>query len=213
MSINQDIKVIKDFQGNSLTGNLANIEKSIVGLNSSDSGKFCQNLGIDDKFMQSALSVKEIASNINIIIHAVGILQSLSFILEKGERIESVSLGAGNTGKKFDLETSNRVAEFKFIDWKGGSESIRQNGIFKDFYSLAEYKTDKNKILYVVGTKYPLKFFQGSRKLTSVLSKQPKILEEISIKYSGLNTTKDYYAIHKNNVAICDVSQYVGRSV
>lgn len=88
MSINQDIKVIKNFQGYSLTGNLANIEKSIIKLNSSDSSKFCQNLGIDDKFMQSALSIKEIAGEINVIIHAVGILLSLSSILEEGEAIE-----------------------------------------------------------------------------------------------------------------------------
>lgn len=213
MSINQDIEVIKNFQGESLTGKLADIENKIVKFNSSDSSEFCQNLGIDNKFMQSALSIKEIAGEINVIIHAVGILQSLPSILEEGEIIESVSLGAGNTGKKFDLETNKRVAEFKFIDWKGGSEPIRQNGIFKDFYSLAEHKTEKKKILYVKGTEYPLKFFQGGRSLNSVLSKQPQILEEISIKYNGLNTANDYYIIHKDNVLVCDVSQHIGRSV
>ncbi len=213
MSINQDIEVIKNFQGESLTGKLADIENKIVKFNSSDSSEFCQNLGIDNKFMQSALSIKEIAGEINVIIHAVGILQSLPSILEEGEIIESVSLGAGNTGKKFDLETNKKIAEFKFIDWKGGSESIRQNGIFKDFYSLAEHKTEKKKILYVKGTEYPLKFFQGGRSLNSVLSKQPQILEEISIKYNGLNTANDYYIIHKDNVLVCDVSQHIGRSV
>jgi hypothetical protein len=43
------------------------------------------------------------------------------------------------TGRSFDLETSYRVAvaEFKFIRWQGGPESIRQNQLFKDFYLLA----------------------------------------------------------------------------
>jgi hypothetical protein len=42
------------------------------------------------------------------------------------------------TGRSFDLETSDRVAvaEFKFIRWQGGPESIRQNQLFK-LYLLA----------------------------------------------------------------------------
>ena len=163
--------------------------------------------------MNSALSIKNVAGQINVIIHAAGILNSLPTILEKGEIIESASLGAGNTGKKFDLETNIRVAEFKFIDWKGGSESIRQNGIFKDFYELAEYKTNKKKILYVVDTTYPLKFFNGGRALTSVLSKQPRILNEIIVNYKDqLKIVRDYYALHKNNVDIIDIGQHIGRN-
>ncbi len=105
------------------------------------------------------------------------------------------------------------MAEFKFIDWKGGSESIRQNGIFKDFYNLAEYKTNKKKILYVVGTHYPLKFFNGGRALTSVLSKQPVILDEITTNYKNTVTVvRDYYTLHKNNVDICDIGQHIGGS-
>ena len=66
--------------------------------------------------------------------------------------IEYVSLGAGNTGRAFDLETNQRIAEFKFIHWQGGPESIRQNSLFKDFYEMAEYDTRKQKFLYVLGT-------------------------------------------------------------
>ncbi len=75
-----------------------------------------------------------------------------------------------------------RVAEYKFIDWQGGPESIRQNSIFKGFFELAEHETHK-KVLYVVGTGYPLKFFNGGRALTSVLSRHPKILAHIHEKY------------------------------
>ena len=108
-------------------------------------------------------------------------------------------LKSRNTGKKFDLETNLQVAEFKFIDWQGGAESIRQNGIFKDFYELAEDKTNKKKYLYVVGTHYPLKFLNGGRALTSVLSKQPVIFETIKTKYgSNINAVRDYY--QKNNL-------------
>jgi len=54
--------------------------------------------------------------------------------LQSGEVVEQLSLGAGNSGKSFDLTTNQRVAEFKFIQWKGGSESARKREFFKDFY-------------------------------------------------------------------------------
>jgi hypothetical protein len=63
-----------------------------------------------------------------------------SHILRPGEVIDCVSLGAGNTGRAFDLETNLRIAEFKFIHWQGGPESIRQNSLFKDFYEMAEHE-------------------------------------------------------------------------
>jgi hypothetical protein len=212
MNIEKAIKRIKEFQGNSLTESLAQFECDIIGHDSITSHAFCNEHKINNDFMTSALSIKIIAGQINTIIHAAGILQSLSAILEEGETVESVSLGAGNTGKKFDLETNLRVAEFKFIDWKGGAESIRQNGIFKDFYELAEHKTDKKKTLYVVNTTHPLKFFNSSRALTSVLSKQPKILTEISINYDNkLKVVNDYYSLHKDNVQIIDIGQHIGR--
>jgi hypothetical protein len=63
------------------------------------------------------------------VIHALGILLCLPHILRPGEVIDYVSLGAGNTGRAFDLETSLRVAEFKFIHGQGGPGSIRQNSL------------------------------------------------------------------------------------
>ena len=163
--------------------------------------------------MKSTLEVKNVAGQINVIIHASGILHSLKGLLQDGEVVESISLGAGNTGRKFDLETNLQVAEFKFIDWQGGAESIRQNGIFKDFYELAEDKTNKKKYLYVVGTHYPLKFLNGGRALTSVLSKQPVIFETIKTKYgSNINAVRDYYEMYKKEVCVCDISPYIGRA-
>lgn len=214
MSIDQAIKAIEGFQGKSLTESLSGIESRVVGLGPAELQSFCVNRGIDNAFLASALSIKKIAGQINVIIHAAGILRSLSSVLEPGELVESVSLGAGNTGRKFDLETNLRIAEYKFIDWQGGPESIRQNGVFKDFFELAEYDTTKRKYLYVVGTDFPLRFFRGGRALTSVLSRQPDILARIADKY-GTSVSKvcEYYVLKKHEVQICDVSPYVGRDV
>ena len=100
--------------------------------------------------------IKRLAGEIHVVIHALGILLCLPHILKTGEIVESVSLGAGNTGKAFDLETNRRIAEFKFIRWQGGAEMIRQNALFKDFYLMAEHSTHKEKYLYVLGTEIPL---------------------------------------------------------
>ena len=214
MSIDKAIEAINSFQGDSLTQSLSGIESSVIGLSLVELQKFCGDRGIDNAFLASALSIKKVAGQINVIIHAAGILHSLLGILEAGEVVESVSLGAGNTGRKFDLETNLRVAEYKFIDWQGGAETIRQNGIFKDFFELAEHVTTKKKYLYVVGTDFPLKFFRGGRALTSVLSRQPAILARILAKY-GDNVAQvcDYYELKKDEVKIYDISPHIGRDV
>ena len=213
MSIDKAIEAIEIFQGTSLTENLSSIESNIVGLGINEVLDFCGSRKIDHTFLASALSIKKVAGQINVIIHAAGILHSLRSILEQGELVESVSLGAGNTGRKFDLETNFRVAEYKFIDWQGGPESIRQNGIFKDFFELAEHETTKRKFLYVVGTEFPLRFFRGGRALTSILSRQPLLLERIYTKYGkGITKVCEYYEIKKQDVNICDVSPYIGRN-
>lgn len=213
MTIDKALRALEAFQADSLTESLANIEHHIIGSGVEDVDGFCEARGIDDGIMDSAIAVKRVAGQINVIIHAAGILRSLSGVLEPGEKVESVSLGAGNTGRQFDLETNIRVAEYKFIDWQGGSESIRQNGIFKDFFELAEHETYKKKYLYVVGTDHPLRFFNGGRALTSVLSRHPKILARIQEKYGdNIRQVRDYYEMKKNEVTICDVTPHIGRS-
>lgn len=149
--------------------------------------------------IDSASSIKQLAGQINVMIHAAGILCSLPQILDTGESVESVSLGAGNTGRSFDLETNRRVAEFKFIDWRGGAESIRQNSIFTDFYAQAEYRGRRHRYLYVVDPHHPLRFLNGGRALTSVLSRAPKIFDAIQTKYGPeVSRVRDYYRIKKD---------------
>jgi hypothetical protein len=214
MAITDAFLAMDGFQGASLTKSLSLIERNIVGLNVEEMHAFCGTRGIDHGFIASAVSIKKLAGQINVIIHASGILCSLPHILAADEVVESVSLGAGNTGRKFDLETNQRVAEFKFIDWQGGAETIRQNSIFKDFFELAEHKTTKRKYLYVIGTDYPLRFLQGGRTLSSVLSRNPAVLARISEIYGDeVNRVRDYYKLKALEVEICDVAPFIGRAL
>jgi hypothetical protein len=214
MTIAQALELLESFQGSSLTHSLARFEAEIVGLGADELAEYCVGRKIDRALLTSAATIKRIAAQINVIIHAAGILCSLPSILQPGERIERVSLGAGNTGKRFDLETNVRVAEYKFIDWRGGPESIRQNALFKDFFELAEYSTSKKKFMYVVGTQLPMKFLNSRRALASVLSRLPTILTRIRQLYGPeVSVVRDYYHLRKHDVAIVDVGPMIGRDV
>jgi len=112
-----------------LTDRLRSLESDFCGLSKEGTAKVCDAKSLNPELLRAAFALKQLAGQINVIIHASGILAALPSILEDSEVIESLSLGAGNTGRDFDLETDRRVAEFKFINWKGGPESIRQNSL------------------------------------------------------------------------------------
>jgi hypothetical protein len=103
------------FSGKDLTATLARIEQSLVGVNADNCSVVLQDHNANRNVLSAAGLVKRLAGQINVIIHALGIILCLRHLLEPGEVIESASLGAGNTGKPFDLETNRRLAEFKFI--------------------------------------------------------------------------------------------------
>ncbi len=202
--------MVSDFVGDGLGRTLAQIELSLRG---AVSDSLTPNLAIckaEPDLLTAAGHLKNVAGQINVVIHAVGMLLCLPHILEPGETIDYVSLGAGNTGRPFDLETDRRIAEFKFIRWRGGAEVIRQNSLFKDFFLMAEHMTPKRKFLYVLGAEQPMKFMNSRRALSSVLSRYPILEKQLQVKYgNGYRTVQDYYAATKDSVIIMDVSEWV----
>ncbi len=207
MKIEESARRVQNFESDSLTDRLSNLELIFQGLGANQAKGLCDANKLDSMLLSASFELKKIAGQINVVIHAAGILASLPFILKEEEKIEYLSLGAGNTGKQFDLKTTHRIAEFKFINWKGGPESIRQNSLFKDFFGLAEEETEKTKCLYVLGTEKPLKFFTGKRKLSSVMSKNISLKNTFSNIYgSRFSVVKEYYKFRKNDVQLVDIS-------
>lgn len=210
MSIDLHIEAINGFQGESLTKSISNLEKQVIGLGANELHELCDSIHINQDFITSTSAIKKAAAQINVIIHATGILMSLQNILEENEVVESVSLGAGNTGRKFDLETNLRVAEYKFIDWQVGPNAIRQNSVFQDFFTLAEDEREKKKYLYVVDAAPTMKFLNGGRALTSVLFRHTRIHQAIINKYgTNIEKVRDYYILKKDEVEICDVRPFL----
>jgi len=206
----QALTMLDGFRADSLRKAIAKLEHSLGGLTKSDAKTSLGKQGVTTKLMRAALLVKKHSSQINEIVHAIGILLVLPHILEAGESVESLSLAAGNTGKGFDLETNKRIAEFTFIHWQGGSETVRQNKIFKDFYFLAEAKTTKKRELFVIGTVYPSRFFESRRALPSIHGSNRKLGTAFAAKYGkNIRTVRDHYLPRKHLVAIRDLTKII----
>jgi hypothetical protein len=210
MDLADIIANLQKFSGPDLTATLARVEGELRGVSLDECNRVLFMARAERQALSAAATLKRLAGQVNVAIHALGILLCLPHILEPGEKVEYVSLGAGNTGRDFDLETNYRVAEFKFIRWRGGAESIRQNSIFKDFFLLAENDSAKRKYLYVLGTEYPLKFLKAGRALSSVLSKDKSVRDQFHEKFGDqFQRVRDYFLAHGNKVIVADVSPWV----
>lgn len=206
MKLADAAELLERFTRGSLTRELARLEGSLTGCSAGTLPQLFSDHNLDVRLLDAALTLKAAAGEVNVLLHAISILISLPHILEAGERIESTSLGAGNTGRVYDLETDRRIAEFKFIRWRGGAETIRQNSVFKDFYTLAEAVTTKQKFLYLVDLQHPLRFFNGGRTLSSVMSRNSSLLRDFDERYgSRFAVVRDYYAYRGDTVQIVDL--------
>ena len=210
MQIADSILLIEGFRGGSLRNTLSTLEHHFAGLHGSETSNQVAAEKINTHLIEAAFQVKKSSAQIDVIIHSVGILLALPYLLNESEVTEALSLGAGNTGKDFDLVTNQRIAEFKFIQWQGGPESIRQNSIFKDFYYLAEHDTSKSRYLYLLETERPLRFFTGRRILTSVLSRNQRLRDNFRDKYGDrFKVVQEYFEFRRSMVEIVDLRSTV----
>lgn len=210
MEISRAISAVQLFTRRDLTATLAEIEGSLRGATATTCATALNEFCATNEALSGAATIKGLVGQIHVVIHALGILLCLPHLLEDNEVVEYVSLGAGNTGRAFDLETDRRIAEFKFIRWQGGPEPIRQNGLFKDFYLLAEHSSEKRKCLYLLGTKRPLKFLRGARSLSSVLNGHADIRERFFSQYGEqYRVVSEYYSPRQELVTLEDVSRYL----
>jgi hypothetical protein len=201
------LDAVLKFRGDSaaLASRIGALERAVTGLTVEEAGAEVARQGVGRDLLAGAVLVKGLAAQIDVILHAVGILLSLPHVLVPGERIVSLSLGAGNTGRDWDLETDRQIAEFKFIKWKG-ADAIRQNTLFVDLFHLAEADTSKRRVLYLTGIAHPQKFLGGGRSLKSVLDKHGLVFEKFTkLHGSRYAVVRDYWAAVQHRIEIVDL--------
>src|SRR5947207_9254032 len=103
---------LSSFAGAALTTRIASLEGSFEGATAESVHARLDSAAVSHDLLASAHVLKRVAGQINVVIHTIGILLCLPHILEPGERVLSLSLGAGNTGRQFDLETDTQIGEF-----------------------------------------------------------------------------------------------------
>lgn len=131
------LREIENFKGDDLNLKLKEISDNCIGKSSKDIRAY-------NDLYNAALIIKRASAQINEMVHAFGILNCLPKILQKDEKVESLSLASGATGEGIDLVTSHRIAEFKFSNWQDGSSNgMRKRQVFADLVSL--YLNDTNK--------------------------------------------------------------------
>lgn len=187
---------------------VSQLERSVVGLDSESVKRLLAQEMIDDDSLRAAIAIKELAGEVNVLIHALGILLTLGRILEPGEKVISTSLGAGTGGRRYDLETDRRIAEFKFTRWRG-SDSVRQRELFADFVNLAEVVDPRRRQLFVTGLAMPRKFLATSnRKVKSVCDRRPEVLDRITAAHGDVyKTVSDYTAAFQDRVELVDLER------
>ncbi|HEY4949192.1 MAG TPA: hypothetical protein VIH88_02555 [Candidatus Acidoferrales bacterium] len=193
---------IATFAGTNLASRIAQCEFEVAGLEKAHIAEWLGRGSIDQDLLVAARTIKRSAAQIDVVLHALGILLLLPEILEGGEVVESLSLGAGSSKQsRFDLETNRRVAEFTFIDWRG-NDNTRLQKIFKDFYRLAEFATNKKKELWVTEDGYVLKYLMSGSSIRSATHKNRDVWECFQAKYPLVEGVKDYYRLHAGAVSL-----------
>jgi hypothetical protein len=192
------------FRGGNLAVVVASLERLVAGQSRQGLESLLAQELVTIKLLRAAVLVKRAAGQIDAVVHTAGMLLYLPELLEDDEQIQVVSLGAGNTGKAFDLVTDRRIAEFTFIDWKGGSESIRKQKLFKDFYQLAESGTAKRRYLYFLGDDYAPKVFRSRSSCKGMLRKFAILRDAFLQHYEPTLSVRDYYDAKKGP---CDIAK------
>ncbi|MFN8470239.1 MAG: hypothetical protein U0X20_32090 [Caldilineaceae bacterium] len=210
MTLVQAAEQLQRFEQGSLRGRIAALEQSLHGADGAACAALAPNAGVGPELWAAAQYLKAVAGQINVVVHASGILLALPYLLEEGEVVEALSLGAGNTGVPFDLITDRRVAEFKFTHWRGGAESVRKRELFKDFYLLAEADTPKQRYMYVMDDHIPLKFLRSRSSIASLLSRNNSLWTAFQARYgTRFATVSEYYAYRQATVTIVGLAQVV----
>ena len=193
------VEQIARFTGKNLATKIGELEFKFAGLQRAAIGERLKTDSLNLDLVVAAQRVKRAAAQIDVVLHAIGILVSLPLILDEGEKVESLSLGAGSSeSKRFDLETDRRIAEFTFIEWQG-NDSARLHKIFKDFFRISEFKTEKRKELWLTEDSQVLKYLQSGQSVRSAI---PKSWEVFRSKYPNVATVSEYYRLHSRFVAV-----------
>lgn len=85
---------------------------------------------------------------------------------------------------------------------------MRQKALFKDFYSLAEANTTKERFLYVTDATYPRQFLNSQKATKSVMSRNIRLWECFQRRYGDrFSVVCEYFEYRQDLVKIVALSE------
>jgi hypothetical protein len=88
MDLLQVAAALKKFEGTGLSETLFKLEVAVKGLTASDCARVLSSAGVDREVLAAAAALKRRAGQINVSMHAMGILLCLPHILEPCESVK-----------------------------------------------------------------------------------------------------------------------------
>ncbi|MBN2002849.1 MAG: hypothetical protein JXA21_05790 [Anaerolineae bacterium] len=203
MTIKDAITLVETFKGDRLGATIVEMEKRLAQAGPETVAEHNRRSEVTPALLSAALEVKRASAQIDVVLHAVGILYALPHILNPDEVVESLSLGANNAGSNFDLVTNQRIAEFKFIHWQPKGNAVRNKTLFGDFFKLARVDTFKTKYLYLLDTYRPLRFLRGQHALQKALDRNQSLANDFAARYGDTyRTVGEFYTAHKDSIRL-----------
>ena len=202
MELEESVIKIQAFKGSSLKTSFGKIEKELMSFKKKEVNNNYYEL------LKAALQIKTASSQIHEVVHGLGILLVLPYILIKDEVIKGLSLGAGSYNSSHDLETNIRIAEFKFFNWRDDNpNSARKKSLFADFFNLTRVEDSREKELYVLDSDAIKCWFETSAsKIKNLLNRNSRLREEFKKLHGNLDIeAKDFYSDWKDKVFIRDL--------
>lgn len=175
--VGESFAALMSFARGSLTETVADLEQSLEGGDAIEVRAALEHRGISAATLEAGLVARDQFGRLNDIVHAAAITAVLPGLLEPGERIEFVSLAAGNSpDRPFDLATDRRIGEFKLSRWDGHN-TARKLHLTKDLVHLAADASGRRAQLFVLDER-PSQFASHSKSLIkNLLRRSPASLD------------------------------------
>jgi len=195
--------------GRPLTDVIAELEYALDGTRPGQAAPLVADAGIDAHLLAATVAVRAGVGRLNDLIHASGIALALPHLLDASETVVNrPSLAAGNDpSRPFDLETDQRICEFKFSRWTG-ADAMRKRGVFKDFVELAADTSGRQGYLYVLGDR-PGRFLRKTASNAGWgLDRAPSTRQLFADRFGALTTPiSSFVAKQADRVRIVDLEQ------
>lgn len=210
MSIGDAIDQVQTFKGSRLAVTIRELEQITSGRNPAEIRQLNRSSGINLDLLLAAVEVKRASAQIDVVIHATGILYALPYLLDEDEVVESTAIGAANAYSDFDLVTDRRLAEFKFTHWQPKGNAVRNKTLFQDFYRLAREESTKAKYLYLTQTMIPLRFLTGNRDILKVLDRNRRLADDFEHRFGDqFQTVGEFYDAFRLQIQVVSLVETV----